>query len=650
MSRSRRLPITKAIAWSGWSVAVALSFAAMANSLAFGRIPLQALVMAWPTSATLMTLSAAATVWWLGYGLLLLRAKGGLTSADALIPGAPLVLGATLPLVLIYLSDQANHYFYYWMIDLAQARSLALLSLLIMACIVLQWTRIRAVAERSSGRSLQQVVAEVAEPLSLVALLEIGLLQSASYLGHLGNDFLRYWAIADAFLAGAGYPAVPTDTSYVEAGMTSYIVDLPLFSVLLAASFRLFGHVAAACYVPIVLPGLLLPLVTYLLFREVLGNRPVAYSLAVFAVTFPPLRFYTLNWTVPDALFITFLMAAAWLLAMLIRRKGGAWTWGLLGLAVACVALSRPEGVAYASVYGVVAGLQRASMRRKLAAAVAFFLPVGLFSLIMLSAYGYPWPRSLAGTMRPSGILANWQVLERGTLEYFASAIRLSVPELLAWSAVLAVLALVGCWPGLHKRPWMAAIIAPAWINLAAVLMVDPRVSGARLWHDFFRHISYPLPLLFLGAGVALLSVTRLSCRRSDRMLLLLAVNLILLFAVLWNVHLLSKPSWSFGADAGNLLGAGRVNLADIVLNRYELPTLGFANSGGHPAASTPAEFIHRYPDQINEFFSQYDAVRRTSGTPYQSGTLLLYLFGLAISLTHLAEDAGRKAVGRLDG
>ena len=45
--------------------------------------------------------------------------------------------------------------------------------------------------------------------------------------------------------------------------------------------------------------------------------------------------------------------------------------------------------------------------------------------------------------MRPSGILANWQVLEGGTLEYFASAIRLSVPELLAWSAVLAVLALV---------------------------------------------------------------------------------------------------------------------------------------------------------------------------------------------------------------
>lgn len=245
-----------------------------------------------------------------------------------------------------------------------------------------------------------------------------------------------------------------------------------------------------------------------------------------------------------------------------------------------------------------------------------------------------PWPSNWMGTLGVQNVIANWTVLSGGQLQTFAYQARLSMGDLLCYSALLVVAGLVGSLLPLHHRRWLAVLFLPAWLNLFSVLVVDPRVSGARLWYDFFRHISYPLPLTTLAAVVA---VEALLGTVRDRLLKgtgHAALNILLLLVVLWNVNLLSKPNLSFGEGAGNLIGGGggRLHLIDIVQHPIDLPVFSLETVDGYHVVTAWRNTLWGYPDYLGDFFAGFDAIRATTGTAYQTGSLFLYLAALVMA------------------
>ena len=619
------------LAWLAWSVLLGNSVAVFVITALFGRVPLLQILQGRSSVLLLAAVVFAVSGWWLAYGLLLERRTTDLAVRSAVFPALPLMLGTAIPMLAVYLSDAANHYFYYSMVSPSQAGVLSLLLLLLMATLLLQIAELHRTSCGSYLPALRVALDSARQPFIFVILMSIGLLQSLSYLNLLGNDFLRYWTVADALSSGAGYAATLTSPLYVQGGMTQQIVDLPLFPVLLAASFTFLGHTVAAAYVPVLLANVALPPLMYLLVFEVVPSRVVALSLTSLVVLFPPMRFYVLNWPLPDSLFLTLLLASCWLLVKILKDDRGLAIWLEFGLLSAAVALARPEGVAYAAVNMVVAVSASTAWTRRSIALASMLLPVAVFSLVLMISLGTPWPRSLAGTMGLQNIAANWQMLSSTTLTFFASAIRVSASELVAFSGLLLLLGLVGSWPWLYRPRRVAVLMLPAWLNLLSVAMVDQRVSGVFLWYDFFRHISYPLPLILIAATLAVRSAFSSIGHAGIQRASLAALNLFLILGVLWNIHFLIKPNLTFGPDAGNLIGAERIDFVDIVTHPMELPRIQFELADGHAVPVTTGPFLSRYPDVVLEFYAPFDPIPISSAVAYQLGTLYLFLAALLL-------------------
>lgn len=618
--------------WGVWSALLGVSVAILVNTVVYGRVPIEQLLRGWPRSLTLMSVSLVVLAWWMAYGVLLRWRGASLRVSFAMLPALPLVLGVALPVVTIYLSDVANHYFYYTMVDMNRPRGLTVLLLVLLVTFTVQAIQVELVKGVSTVEAFRRVIAQVRDHHILVLLAALGALQTSSYLAHPGMDFLRYWSIADAMAQGVPYPAMPSGSEFVRGGLSSYLIDLPLFPGLLAVSFTLLGHTVAASYVPMVVSNVVLPPLTYLLYRDVLENRVLALSLTALIVLFPPMRFYTLNHTVPDATFLAILTLYCCLFVRIMKGEPGWPTWVAFGFTAGATALARPEGAAYAGIYLLAALWMDAGVWRRASAAALFVALVAPFSLVMQTTFGMPWPRNWVGSLGIDNIVLNWEVLTADWNHYFASSLRMTTSELMLYAGLSLLLALMGSFPGLYRPRRLCLLMAPAWLNLLSVLMVHPLVSGARLWFDFFRHVSYPLPLLLLAAGLVCHAGVRALRKQALYIAGLVTLNVFLFMGVLWDVHFLTKPSLNFGADAGNLLGEWRVNLVDIVLNPFELPVFGFDSIDGYYIPVSPAEFISAYPDQTNAHLSRFDAVRRTSGTPYQTGSLYLYLAALALA------------------
>lgn len=619
-----------ALLWSVWIALLAVSLAILVSAIIFGRPSLPSLVTGWAKSAVIVSTSSATFLWWSGYTLFLWRHKGALRLFDLLVPSVPMFVFVAVPVLLLYLSESANHFFYYSLVHPNQPRSLAMVLILVVAVVVLQSACLRTRGGPPFAQAIQLAATRLQDPLAVALLIALGVLQALAYLPNVGMDFLRYWSIADSFVAGTpSYPAMPSGDSYVAGGMTAYLIDLPFFPLLLAGAFAVFGHTTSASYVPIVLSNILLPPLMFLLFHELLKDQVLSLTFSSFVVLFSPFRFYTLNWPVPDATFVVLLIASAWSLARLMRGKGGLAHWIALATTGTLAALTRPEGIAYAVVFFALALSVRASAAHRLVASAVFFGPLLVFSTVMMLSFGMPWPRNWVGSLGIENIQANLPALISDP--FLTSAIRMSTPQLVVWWSFLLAAALIGQWPGLHQPRRLAILFLPAWINIAAVYMVDPRVSGAGLWFDFFRHVSYAFPFLVLSASLALAAPLQLiqhpPLRLGARWLLALAV----LAAVFWNLHQLSKPSWNFGPDAVNVVSQERLNFSDLAANPFELPQLTYRTSDGVTYPVFPTDFISKYPDPITLFYRPFDVVNAMSGTAYQTGSQLLFIAALLV-------------------
>jgi hypothetical protein len=637
-----------ALAWSGrswalwlvWTLFLGASLALLAISVLFGRVPLPEIARSWSASLIVATVVLIVMTWWMIYARLLEQHLSGPALRAALLPAVPLILGAVIPVLGIYASDAINHFFYYNAVYPNQARAVPLVAIVLLAVLLLQLAELERGRGLPYGAALTAAAERVQMPVLFLLLAMMGTLQSLAYLSVPGNDFLRYWAIADGISSGAGYPAARLGQFYFEGGMTQYVIDLPLYPMALAASFALFGHTVAAAYLPVIAANAILPVVTYLLFFEVTGRRVAAVSITALVLLFPPMRYYVLNWPLPDALFLAVLMAHCWLFVRIVTGYRGKAIWLLFGLLGAAVVLARPEGIAYAGVCIAAAVSIRAGWARRVLALAAFLLPVGLFSLVLLATFGTPWPRNWVGSMKVENLAGNWSMLSTTTLEFFASSMRLSVPLVVAGSMVLLVLSILGVWSLVRSEWRVAALAVPAWANLLLVAMVDPRVSGVFLWYDFFRHISYPLPLIMLAAWVAvelcMAWIGPPGARRGAEA----ALNVLLVLGVLWNIHFLTKPNLTFGPDAGNLIGADRVDYADLVRHPYELPPIQFEVVDGHRIPDMQSSGLASFPGPILEFYRPFDPVAGSTGVPYQAGSMYAYLAVVALLLLPLASPA----------
>jgi hypothetical protein len=613
-----------------WAVLLGVSVALALNAVLFGRIPLAALVPRGLAGVAFAPIAIATACWWLIYFGMLSRAGTPPRTASIIFPALPLLFGTTLPMLGIYVSDTINHYFYYSFVHLNQPKGLAILLVLMTATVLLQSACLENHAGASLWLSLKRAAARVGAPLTFVLLTAMGVLQASVYQTNFGVDFLRYWSIADAITQRVPYPAFASTSQYVAGGMTAKLIDLPFYPTLMAASFGLFGHTTAAPYIAAAATNAALPPLLFLLFRELIRNRAAAISLTSLVVLFPLLRLHTLNWWGTDSTFFAALTCSAWLFVRIANGDTRYRTWLPFGLLAAATVLTRPEGLAYSFCYIAVAMFLAGRTRQKLGAAILFLAPLAAFSLVMMTSFGIPWPQNWAGAVRPENILLNVPVLISDG--FFNSAVRLSPVQLAVGWGVLLLLAAVGSTPFIH-RPWfLAAVTAPAWVNLLTVYMVDPRVSGARLWFDFFRHMSYVIPFMILAAGKALDTASHLPKSTLWRGVALAALNIFLFAAVLWNYSYLSKPSWSFGPDASNLIDTGRVNLIDIVTNPIRLPLLDFDSTSGNSTARFPADLISNFPDSLNGVYEQFDAVKQMSGTSYEIGSLFVYLAALALA------------------
>lgn len=618
-------------AWAGWSVLLGTVMSVAVTVLLFGRVPLLPLAASFPRSPSMLLTFALTAGWWLLYGHLVMNACGRARLALAVLPSLPLLALLVAGLMSVYLSDTVNHQFYYSMVYLNQPKSLTILLLLVCATIAMQSIALEFEKGRGLSPAIRVTVERLRDPFIAVFFIAIGVLQAIVYLEQPAMDFPRYWIIADAMVQGAPYPVADGGEAFAAGGRSLYLIDLPVYPMLLVASFAALGHTTLAAYLPLVIPNAALPLLTYLVARELVRNRAVAACLAGLIVLFPPLRFYTLNWFVQDSLFLAMLMLCILLAIRIARGERRPAVWLAFGLLDAAVVLTRPEGIAYGFFLALIMMSAPQKLLPKAATAAAILVPMALFSLTTLTTFGTPWAESYGGTLKVQNLATNLPVLVDNM--YFTDAIKLDGSQLTVIWSVLVLLAVLGSTPFFYRPRRLVLFMAPAWINLAAIYMADPRVSGARLWFDFFRHMSYALPFLVLAAGAVLTTVCRSIPGNAARGVATGALVILLTAGVFWNLHYLAEPIPAFGPTAGNLLSQPRVNFVDVMANPMDIPVVSFERVERHSRPLFPAEFMASYPDPIMKFYDRFDAGKQMSGGAYQTGTMLAFLAALLLAI-----------------
>ena len=255
----------------------------------------------------------------------------------------------------------------------------------------------------AAGREVGAVLAGGRGLLVAVTLGGVGVLQALHLLNVATDDLIRYWAIADALLQGMGYPV----TEGTPGGGGFYLIDQPLYPLLILPAFQALGHRYLALHVPLMVANAVLPFVFYALARatrDVAPGRPG--PLPGRAVL--PATTRSTPWAPPTRSRCGRCEAGLLLwLAMRVSDDGRdvpLWEWGALGLAAAAAALTRPEGTLYAGL--ALLGLGRhtrlrrpgwwlAATRLRRPGGRCSPLPVGGVRrplALRLAAHRLPWP------------------------------------------------------------------------------------------------------------------------------------------------------------------------------------------------------------------------------------------------------------------
>ena len=287
------------LAWLSLLLLAALPAALWTVAL-LGRSSVAGLSGRWVATWLLGTLGIVLWVRWAGHGRSLPALAAGLAPAGALAGAALLAL---------YASDGAYHRFVFEPLGKG---------LLLPATAVLAL----GAPAFAAGREMGAVLAGGRGLLVTVTLGGVGVLQALHLLNVATDDLIRYWAIADAMLQGMGYPV----TEGTPGGGGFYLIDQPLYPLLILPAFQALGHRYLALHVPLMVANAVLPFVLFALARASRGARGTsrlgALGLSLAVLCFPYYQVYALGAADPEPLWAVLAGLLLWL-AMRVSDAGG---------------------------------------------------------------------------------------------------------------------------------------------------------------------------------------------------------------------------------------------------------------------------------------------------------------------------------------
>ena len=514
-----------------WGVAVLLAAvpAVLCAVALWGRTTATGMTLRW---AATFVLGWAVAAWWLVRGRRE-RDAGGWDRVAGAIPPAAFALAV---LASLYASNEAYHAWTFAPLPKGTILPLSVLLVFLAPGIVaaVGATDPAAAGANSSDGAwarLHRWLGEHRTTSTRLALGGVAVAHALSFSGVATDDLIRYWAIADAWAAGAPYAVAE---GAPDAGQF-YLIDPPVYPALVALCFGIFGHRYAALHAPLVLANLALPFLLHGAARAAGAGRLVSLVLTLVVVSFPPYQVYALGSPEPDPLWAAELAALAWLTLRCARtdRAASGTDWMGLGAVAAALTLTRPEGPLYAgpALLGLVVwrlipphlpplsqGARGNAARARWArwerlhgpaiACVVAAGPVVAFSGLLLWAFRIAWPTGWGNVASARYVWPNVNLVWQQNLPHYAATAGLPAPEVmgpvvavvLAGWVALGYVALGRRFPAL----WLAPLAVAA--NLAVIFMSPTYLAADHLSPPtFFRHFAICVPWLAppLAAGLA---------------------------------------------------------------------------------------------------------------------------------------------------
>lgn len=208
-------------------------------------------------------------------------------------------------------------------------------------------------------------------------------------------DSFYYYAIGESLYRGHGFVEnFVWNYLYVPSSIPhpSNLYWMPLPSVAVALSFAIFGESFRAAQVPMVLIAGTLPVISYIVTKDILADGRHAVSAAVFTIFSAP---YIVYWTVPDGFGLFAVFGSLSLYFTYRGLRDNSWCFVAGGAMAGLAQLTRADGVLLALVvFGVSAWRAFSTCERT---APRRYLPVlaSIFACLLVLS---PW------------LWRNWQV------------------------------------------------------------------------------------------------------------------------------------------------------------------------------------------------------------------------------------------------
>lgn len=651
-------------------VAVALPAALWTVAL-WDRTSLGEMSVRW--AATLLSAMAAITLW------LVTTTRRKALGARGVVGLLPAALLAVAVLSAVYLSEDVHHAFVYqpWIKGIVLPLSVAL------SVAAPLWADAVGAAQRAPGgaalaagvQALRSASWAHQRTIVFATLAATGVLQALSFCAVATDDLIRYWAVADGILGSVGYPV----TTGTAGGEGFYLVELPVYPILIVLGFLAAGHRFLALELPLIVANVLLPFLFYLLARAVGAGRLAALWLALAALSLPHYQLYALGAPEPEPLLAAELALLLWLTVRctqppaphVVQGPSSRFVWAALGLTAAAAVLTRPEGVLY--VGPLFAGLawhfRLASSRARdpehgwglLGAAVLCALPIIAFSAFLFARFGILWPAGWANVAGPQFLLPNLLLTLNQNIPYYAAAAGLPAPWLtgpaLAAAAGLPVLVgLVRLWQRHTALRFVPVALA---LNLC-VIFISPTYLTLDLFSPatFFRHISVLFPWLVpalalcgpapqsrvepaqapgaprqrerIERHLGQASPARSRLIVGDTAVLLPVLLSTLVLVLLFELHVLASSTARVQAGALSIFPADPyVLITDLWQAADTLPRLPFRAGAQGTVAVDPAFDYLAFRTQLFAAVRPYDLHTNDAGRAYALASAIAALAGL---------------------
>ncbi len=503
-----------------------------------------------------------------------------------------------------------------------------ILSLLLLSLTIYLGWLITKLASQISRERISTALAGHRSAAILISLMGIGLLQAASYMAVAMDDLGRYWTVADFLQKGLAYPVWTGSEGTAQAGIGEPWVDPPAFPLMILGSFAAAGHYFHSAQIPTFIANLFLPAAMFLAVRSVSAGRTIAFLAATLTVLFPPFQIHTLGASEPDSVFVLELVIGALFLVRASRVNAGLPDKLALGFLAALMALTRPEGMIYAGVFVLAVPLARRDLKSWLsplipaAAAIVFALFIAVTTDVFWSA------RSSGLSLGNFG--SNLESLRLEVWPYYVRALLVDDVRAIVIVAIFGSAVAVGVAHLARADRVVLAVPAALAINVVASLSVNPVALRSYEPTEYFRHVSYGLPLLALLAAVGTDWILRSLRERGAA--IKVALWMIALGLIGGELYLLSTPEEFYhGNTSGSLLRGGDiyVQALDLVRSPIELPCdvcepiLGGGFGG--------------FRQRLFDHYAFYDMHSNTVGISYQAiSAVFVFVGAVAAAATRL--------------